>query len=330
MNTTAIYLRLTSSTFSTKKPKYLQAELDPADSKGTLVEGEGVEATHDTDGGNVVAFEEVSQVNVGGDAKSVEEDDRGESTMPSRFRYLTEEAPDRPLRWPWLVALGFLIYAWRTVLWELSNWTKAVQAIAKFMGYLFKLALAFVFHYIGDPITNLIRFIETSCYTIQDTYASIVASIPFGELTVIILLTSAVLAIAETLAPESVRSQPYPLAFAGVVGFAAARDLIPELFFWALLAGLFCFSFFFKKRDYVQSSLPVAAALTAVGNPFVRFTAMASYITLAISRHSQSQLPQEKLDGNEAAAKSVGVPFPLVAAAAAIAIHVAAKWIQYR
>ncbi|KAK9089481.1 hypothetical protein Scep_028563 [Stephania cephalantha] len=202
-------------------------------------------------------------------------------------------------------ALGFLIYAWRTVLWELSNWTKAVQAIAKFMGYLFKLALAFVFHYIGDPITNLIRFIEISCYTVQDTYASIVSSIPFGELTVIILLTSAILAIAETLAQN--------LAV-----------------FWALLAGLFCFSFFFKKRDYVQSSLPVAAVLTAIGNPFVRFTAMTSYITLAISRHSQSQLPQEKLDGNESAAKSVGVPFPLVAAAAAIGIHVAAKWIRYR
>lgn len=28
---------------------------------------------------------------------------RGESTMPSRFRYLTKEAPDPPIRWPWFV-----------------------------------------------------------------------------------------------------------------------------------------------------------------------------------------------------------------------------------
>lgn len=28
---------------------------------------------------------------------------RRESTMPDRFRYLTKEAPDVPIRWPWLV-----------------------------------------------------------------------------------------------------------------------------------------------------------------------------------------------------------------------------------
>ena len=28
---------------------------------------------------------------------------RGESTLPERFRYLTKEAPDPPLRWPWFV-----------------------------------------------------------------------------------------------------------------------------------------------------------------------------------------------------------------------------------
>nr|DAD20780.1 TPA_asm: hypothetical protein HUJ06_022243 [Nelumbo nucifera] len=31
------------------------------------------------------------------------EEARGQSTMPSRFRYLTKEAPDRPVRWPWLI-----------------------------------------------------------------------------------------------------------------------------------------------------------------------------------------------------------------------------------
>lgn len=34
---------------------------------------------------------------------------RGESTMPERFRYLTKEAPDPPLRWPWFVG-KFLLF----------------------------------------------------------------------------------------------------------------------------------------------------------------------------------------------------------------------------
>lgn len=32
-----------------------------------------------------------------------EKEARGRSTMPERFRYLSKEAPDPPLRWPWLV-----------------------------------------------------------------------------------------------------------------------------------------------------------------------------------------------------------------------------------
>ncbi|RWV96665.1 hypothetical protein GW17_00040609 [Ensete ventricosum] len=30
---------------------------------------------------------------------------RGQSTMPERFRHLTKEAPDRPVRWPWVVGM---------------------------------------------------------------------------------------------------------------------------------------------------------------------------------------------------------------------------------
>ena len=31
--------------------------------------------------------------------------ERGESTMPERFRYLTKEAPDPPVKWPWFVGM---------------------------------------------------------------------------------------------------------------------------------------------------------------------------------------------------------------------------------
>lgn len=30
---------------------------------------------------------------------------RGQSTFPERFRYLTKEAPDRPVRWPWAIGM---------------------------------------------------------------------------------------------------------------------------------------------------------------------------------------------------------------------------------
>lgn len=42
----------------------------------------------------------------GGETKNdVDEAGRGESTMPERFRYLTKEAPDQPVRWPWLIGM---------------------------------------------------------------------------------------------------------------------------------------------------------------------------------------------------------------------------------
>ena len=33
------------------------------------------------------------------------EEARGQSTMPERFRHLTKEAPDPPLRWPWYIGI---------------------------------------------------------------------------------------------------------------------------------------------------------------------------------------------------------------------------------
>ncbi len=37
------------------------------------------------------------------DDEEAEKEARGDSTMPERFRYLTKEAPDPPLRWPLFV-----------------------------------------------------------------------------------------------------------------------------------------------------------------------------------------------------------------------------------
>lgn len=36
-----------------------------------------------------------------------EEEARGQSTMPDRFRHLTKEAPDKPVRWPWFIGIYF-------------------------------------------------------------------------------------------------------------------------------------------------------------------------------------------------------------------------------
>ncbi|XP_028104593.1 uncharacterized protein LOC114303648 [Camellia sinensis] len=130
------------------------------------------------------------------------------------------------------------------------------------MGYLLKLALALIFHFIGDPVTSLIRGIETTLYTIRAFYSAVIAYTPIPELTLIIVLVSSVIAIAEASVPDSVDSQPYLLTVAGLIGFAAVRDFISELSFWTLLLGLFGFARFVKKRDYVS---PV----TATPNPDV-------------------------------------------------------------
>ncbi|KAF2283170.1 hypothetical protein GH714_043500 [Hevea brasiliensis] len=230
-----------------------------------------------------------------------------ESTMPDRFRYLTKEAPDPPVTWPWFVALGFLVYAWRAVLFELANWKKAVLAVVSFVGYLLKLLLAVIFHFIGDPITSLIRCIETLIYTVRAFYSGIVAYAPVPELTMIILLASAVLAVAEAAAPNSIISQPYLLTISGLVGYAAVRNYISEPLFWTLL---------------------LAAVLAAVGEPWVRVLVMLSYLALAIYHHSWKLSKGKEED--EVAATGQRVPVPLLCAALAIGIHLAAKWAGYR
>lgn len=258
-----------------------------------------------------------------------EEDACGESTMPERFRYLTKEVPDRPVWWPLLIALGFLIYAWRTVLWELSNWRKAVLAIGRFIGYLTKFALALIFHFIGDPITSVIRCIENAFYMIRAFYSSIVAYAPVPELTMIILLASMVLAIGEATVPESIDSQPYLLTLSGIIGFAAVRGLISEPFFWLLLFGIFGFARFIKKRDYVSSMMPAAAVLASVGEPWIRVMVIGLYTALAVSQHSKQLLDRNK-EIEDVPTSARRLPVPLLSLALAIGIHAAAKWAGYR
>lgn len=222
--------------------------------------------------------------------------------------------------------MAFLLYAWRAVLFELYNWKKAVLAIGRFVGYLLKLVLALIFHFLGDPITSLIRGIETTLYTIRAFYSSIVAYAPVPELTTVIILSSAVIAIAEATVPDSVNSQPYILTVSGLIGYAAVRGFISEPFFWTLLVGLYGFSRFVKKRDDVSSALPAAAVLAAVGEPWVRVLVMGSYLALAIYHHSK-----KSQEGKEEVIVTAGkLPLPLLGVALAIGVRIAAKWAGYR
>lgn len=226
-------------------------------------------------------------------------------------------------------ALAFLIYAWRTVLWELSNWKKVILGIIKFVGYLSKLALALIFHFIGDPVTSLIRFIETSIYTVRAFYSSIVAYAPIPELSTIIILSSLVFAIAEATVPDSMTTQRYSLTLSGIIGFLAVKGVISELFFYVLLLGLFGFSLFIKKRDYVSSALPVAAVLAAIGEPWVRIIVVGLYLSMAVLHYSK-KLSEGKVEENEVPVTGNRVPLPLLGIALAIGIKVAAKWAGYR
>ncbi|XP_071717134.1 uncharacterized protein [Rutidosis leptorrhynchoides] len=257
---------------------------------------------------------------------------RGESTMPERFRYLTKEAPDRPVTWPYFVALGFLVYAWRTVLWEFYNWKKAATSILQFFGYLSKFVLALIFHFLGHPITSTIRAIETTIYTIRAFYSQIVQFTPIPELSTIIILTSAILAISEASSPNSVDNQWHLLTVSGLTGYFAVKGMIGDLVFWTLLSGLFCFSRFIKKRDYVSSVLPVAAVLTGVGEPWVRVVVMGGFLALAMVQYSKNQ-PIEKDEIFTTDTTTTGarrVPVPLLCAALAIGVRVAARWAGYR
>lgn len=247
----------------------------------------------------------------------------GQSSTPERFKHLNTLVPRPYPWWPFFLAVTFLIYAWRTVLWEVGNWRKVASAIIRFLGYPLKVALALV----ADPIAFVVRGIETAIYTVRAFYSGVVAYAPIQDLTLIIVLASIVLAIAESAVPDSINSQPYLMTVAGLVGFAAVRGFISEPFFWTVLLGLFGFSRFIKKRDYVSSTLPVAAVLAAVGEPWVRFIVMASYLALAITHHSSK--PSEEKE-REATTMGNRVPFPLLCAALAIGLRVAAKWAGYR
>ncbi|GAB4825021.1 hypothetical protein Ancab_007894 [Ancistrocladus abbreviatus] len=262
----------------------------------------------------------------GVDEATQEEEFRGQSTMPERFRYLTKEAPDPPVRWPWFLALAFLVYAWRSVLWELGNWRKLLVGIIHFVGYILKLVVALIFHFIGDPITYTILYIETALHAIRSFYSSIVSSAPVPELTTIIILASSVLAVAEATVPNSVNSQPYLLTISGIIGYAAVRGFISEPLFWTMLVGLFSFSRFIKKRDYVSSALPVAAVLASVGEPWVRAVTLISFTALAID-HRSKNLAEGK---EEQTAFARNLPLPLLGVALAIGIRVAAQWAGYR
>lgn len=256
---------------------------------------------------------------------------RGESTMPERFRYLTKEVPDPPVRWPYFIALGFLVYAWRTVLWELYNWKKAATSILQFIGYLSKLLLALIFHFIGSPITSTIRAIETTLYTLRAFYSQVVAYTPIPELSTVIMLTSAILAISEVASPNSVDKQWHLLTVAGLTGYFAVKGMIGDLVFWTLLFGLFSFSRFMKKRDYVSSVLPVAAVLVGVGEPWVRVVVMGCFVGLSVVQYSKNQPEEEK--GEDFSTTATGgrrVPVPLLCAALAIGIRAAARWAGYR
>ncbi|KAG2239810.1 hypothetical protein Bca52824_091336 [Brassica carinata] len=250
---------------------------------------------------------------------------RRESTIPDRFRYLTKEAPDSPIRWPWFFALAFLVYAWRAVLFELSNWRTAAFSIFRLLGDLSKFVLALIFHFIGDPVTSLIALVETTIYSIQGFYSGVVAYTPVRELTTVILLASSVLAIGETVAPNSINKQPYVITLAGLLGYAAVHSYISEPFFWTALVGLYGYSRLMKKRDDVTSALPSAAVLAGVGEPWVRVVVIAGYLALAMYHHSTKTSSEE-----ERQSLGKAPPVPLMAAALAIGVRLAAKWAGYR
>lgn len=65
----------------------------------------------------------VKAENESGFVEKEEMEARGESTMPERFRYLTKEAPDKPVRWPLLIGMlnfvSFFLILYAFFYWHL-------------------------------------------------------------------------------------------------------------------------------------------------------------------------------------------------------------------
>ncbi|RRT49065.1 hypothetical protein B296_00035805 [Ensete ventricosum] len=160
-----------------------------------------------------------------------------------------------------------------------------------------------------------------------DRPVSVVAFAPVPELMRVILFATAVLAIAEATVPDSVNSQSHLLALTGFIGFGVVKDFVPVLLFWLFLFGLSCYLRFIKKKDYTSALLPSAAVLAAVGEPWVRGLVMGSYLAVAIFQHSKTS--EEHLR-RKLPATGRRLPVPLLLAALAIGVHLAAKWVRHR
>ncbi|CAN1161051.1 hypothetical protein LINPERHAP2_LOCUS23702, partial [Linum perenne] len=294
-----------------------------------------------------------------GDEEVNDEDDSppagGGSSLPDRFRFITKEAPDPPLKWPWFVALGVILYTWRSVLYEVVRWTKfpvwavssilsgilsvirsvilsvilaPLASVLKIVKFTISPFLLFILH----PLALLLRFLDAGFYTIQSLYFSILHYTSVSEFTLMIILSSTVLSIGEAAVPNSVNSQRYLLTLAGLIGFSAVANYISEPLFWTLLFGMYSFSRWVMKRDHVTSALPAAAVFAAIGEPWVRVLVMGSYSGLAVYHHSKNQSRDGEEEEEDGQVGMVGnqVPVPLLCAALAIGIKVAAKWAGYR
>lgn len=230
----------------------------------------------------------------------------------------------------YVIALAVLAYAWRTVLFELGSWKRNAVGVFKLLGYLGKLLLALIFHFIGDPITSLIRCSENIFYSTRAFYSSIVAYAPIPELMVIIILSSFTLAIAEATVSNAVKSQQLLLTISGLIGYFALRGFISEPFLWTFLVGIYGFSRVIQKRDDVSAALSSATVMAAIGEPWVRALVLASYVALAINHHS-NKLGRKNPDTTQGLeVNAVVPPLPLLGVALAIGIRLAAKWAGYR
>ncbi|KAL2938029.1 ATP-binding cassette sub-family A member 8 [Bienertia sinuspersici] len=132
------------------------------------------------------------------------------------------------------LSVPFLIYAWRSVLWELSNWQNLLLGMFQFVGYLSKLLLALAYSFIGDPITYTILYIETAVHAIPGIIgyaavralpvATVMASVGEPWVRVLAIISFTALAIhhhssklaEETEVASSGRKVPLPLLGIGI------------------------------------------------------------------------------------------------------------------
>ncbi|KMZ70190.1 hypothetical protein ZOSMA_1G01620 [Zostera marina] len=254
---------------------------------------------------------------------NIEAERRSESSMPDAFRELNVEVPDKPVRWPWLIPVVFIVYGWRATLWELNNWKNASIGIV----YFFR-----------NSVISIGKFL---CYSMGDRIDyfldQLFLFLPVSEITTFILLTSAAVSVAEATSPNSVNEQRYLFTVASFVGFGYNLGILSNVILCLIPVCFFLFSKFINKKNAVSAALPCVALLFSASIPWlffkpfvmVAYSGLATYHHFHLSRSATIDSAVESVDSLPNGGTKL-LPWTVFLAGLSIGIFKGFTWLRFR